>query len=95
MRRAVHELAFFLAIIIVVVSVPVLAVRALTLAFDTWPGDGAPEWWDRATVAAAVLFVGAALFLIWDTHRISKVEETGVIVDHLRVPARRRRRRAA
>ncbi|MGH9116825.1 MAG: hypothetical protein ACRD0A_02780 [Acidimicrobiales bacterium] len=93
MRRAVHELALLVAILILVVTTPVLAIRGLTMALGTWPGEGAPAWWDRGSVAAAGLFLIAALFLAWDTHRISRVERNGVIVEHLRVPVSRRRRR--
>ena len=93
MRRAVHELTLFVAILIVVVTTPVLAVRGLTMAVGTWPGDDAPAWWDRGSMAAAGLFLVAALFLIWDTHRISQIEGQGVVVEHLRVPVSRRRRR--
>jgi hypothetical protein len=93
MRRIVHGLALLVAILMVVVTAPVIAIRGLTLAWGTWPGDGAPEWWDRASLAAAVLFCGAAIFLIWDTVRISRVERDGVIVERLRLPIWRGRRR--
>ena len=93
MRRAVHELALLAAILIVVFTTPVLAIRGLTLVLGTWPGDGAPTWWDRGSLAAAGLFALAAAFLIWDTHRISRIERDGVIVEHLRMPVRRRRPR--
>jgi hypothetical protein len=43
-------------------------------------------------MGAAALFFVAAVFLIWDTHRIARREEEGVIVEHLRIPAKRRRR---
>jgi hypothetical protein len=95
MRRAGHELVLLVAILAVVVSLPVIAIRGLTMAVGSWPGDGAPEWWDRACLAALVVFSAAALFLIWDTWRISRIERNGVVVEHLRMPVRRRRRRAA
>jgi hypothetical protein len=92
MRRAAHELGLLVAILVIVVSIPILAIRALTMAIGSWPGDRVPEWWDRASMGAAALFVVAGVFLIWDTHRISRHEEDGVIVEHLRIPAKRRRR---
>jgi hypothetical protein len=92
MRRAAHELVFLLAILAVVVTLPIVVIRAATMALGTWPGDGAPEWWERASLGAAVLFGLASLFLIWDTYRISRIETTGVIVSRLRTPPRRRRR---
>ena len=39
------------------------------------------------------MFAVAAIFLIWDTHRISEIERKGVIVERLRLPVWRRRRR--
>jgi hypothetical protein len=93
MRRMVHELALLAAILILVITTPVIAIRGLTLALGTWPGDGAPEWWDRGSLAAAGLFAVAAVFLIWDTLRISRIERDGVIVERLRLPVWRRRRR--
>ena len=39
MRRAVHEVALLVAILIVVFTLPVLGVRAITMALGTWPGD--------------------------------------------------------
>jgi uncharacterized protein YybS (DUF2232 family) len=95
MRRAVHEVALLVAILAVVFTLPVLGIRAITMALRTWPGEAAPEWWDRGTMAAAALFAIAACFLIWDTIRISRIERTGVTVEHLRIPAPRRRRRRA
>lgn len=93
MRRAVHELTLLLAILAVVFTLPILAIRGLTMALGTWPGDRAPTWWDMGTKAAAALFVVAAIFLIWDSHRISRIENQGVIVEHLRLPTPRRLRR--
>jgi hypothetical protein len=93
MRRAVHELALLVAILIVVFTTPVLAIRGLTMALGTWPGERAPAWWDRGSLAAAGLFFLAAAFLLWDTLRISRIEREGVVVEHLRFPVRRRRRR--
>jgi hypothetical protein len=93
MRRAVHELALLVAILVLVFTTPVLAIRGLTMALGTWPGEQAPEWWDRGSLAAAGLFVLAAAFLIWDTIRISRIERDGVVVEHLRLPESRRRRR--
>ena len=55
--------------------------------------DEAPEWWDRVCLASAAMFAVAAIFLIWDTHRISEIERKGVIVERLRLPVWRRRRR--
>ncbi len=93
MRRAVHELALLVAILVVVFTTPVLAIRGLTMALGTWPGERAPAWWDRGSMAAAALFAISAVFLIWDTHRISRIERNGVVVEHFRVPVSRRRRR--
>jgi hypothetical protein len=92
MRRAVHELVLLIAILVVVFTTPVVAIRGLTMALGTWPGDGAPEWWDRGSLAAVGLFVLAAAFLIWNTLRISRIEREGVTVANLRLPMSRRRR---
>jgi hypothetical protein len=92
MRRAAHELLFLVSILVVVFTLPVVAIRGATIALGTWPGDAAPEWWTRLSLGAAILFALACGFLIWDTVRISRIESTGVMVDHLRLPSRRRRR---
>jgi hypothetical protein len=93
MRRAVLELVLLVAILAVVFTTPVVAIRGLTMAFDTWPGERVPEWWDRGSLAAVGLFVVSAAFLIWNTLRISRIERDGVVVEHLRLRGARRRRR--
>jgi hypothetical protein len=92
MRRAAHELLFLVAILAAVVTLPIVAIRAATMALGTWPGDGAPPWWERASLGAAVVFGLSCLFLIWDSIRISRIESSGVIVERLRTPPRRRGR---
>ncbi|CAN5191534.1 hypothetical protein BH18ACT4_BH18ACT4_07650 [soil metagenome] len=92
MRRTAHAVLQFVAIVAVVATTPPLAIRTLTAVFGG--GDhSTPAWWDRACLGALAVFVVAAAFLAWDSRRIGRIEENGIVVNRLRaVPPRRHRR---
>jgi len=88
-HRAAHALGQFVAIIVVVVSGPVVAVRAGAGLGGVGP---VPHWWDRAFTIAVPSLVVAVAFLVWEARRISRRETEGIVVNRLRVPAPRRHR---
>ncbi len=90
MHRAAHAFGQLLAIIAVVTTAPVVAVRAGARLGGV---GNAPGWDDRGFVVALAVLVVAGAFLAWETRRIGRRETAGVVVDRLRVPAPRRYRR--
>jgi hypothetical protein len=85
LARVGHAVALFVAIVAAVVTLPVVVATVVTLVVP--PAD-TPDRWTQLRWAAAFVFVVALTFLVWDTHRIARVEERGIVVSGLRVPRR-------
>lgn len=93
MGKATRAVVRFVAIVSVVATAPPLAIRAITLV--TGGPQSTPDWWSRLCLVALGVFILAASFLVWDARQLSRAEDAGVIVDRLRVPTPRNRRRPA
>jgi hypothetical protein len=85
-------LILFVAIAALVVSAPIVAVWGGTKALGR-DETSVPDWWHDVTRWSVPVFVVALAFVTWDSFRIARMEERGIVVNDLRVPAPRRRRR--
>jgi hypothetical protein len=92
LARVGHAVALFVAIVAAVVTLPVVVVLGVTLVLD--PSD-TPSWWGATRWAGTAVFALAFAFLAWDTHRIARDEERGIVVSGLRLPRRPPRRGSA
>jgi hypothetical protein len=90
LKRAAHAAGLFVAIVAAVATFPVVVAAVAAAAVQP---SATPEWWNALRWAAVAVFVLALAFLVWDTHRIKRTEERGMVVWGLRVPPKRSRSR--